>query len=556
MTSYDHDDKFHDECGVFACIASDSWPTELDVANIISLGLVGLQHRGQESAGIVTSSGNVGERLKIHKGMGLVSHAFTPHVLSQLNGNLGIGHTRYSTHGVSELSNCQPFVVDTQHGRIAVAHNGELVNKGSLRKEILNRGVGLSTGSDSELITQILCHPLDSESKNGGNWPGRLKNLMQQTPSAYSLVLLHGDTIYAARDPYGNRPLCIGRLVVHSGVEGHCSNHHDRHEMTEGWVVTSESCVFQSLGAELVREVLPGEIVKITKNGPMSMAKVPRPDKGSRYPAFCVFEYVYFARPDSIFEGQMVYNVRRRCGEQLAKESPVEADIISTVPESATPAAFGFAKEIGIPYDEVLAKNRYIGRTFIQPSTRLRKLAVAKKFGVLRENVQGKRIVVVDDSIVRGNTMSAIIRMLKEGGATEVHIRIASPPVRNPCYMGINIPTKQELLANRISVAETAKYLGADSVAYLTVEGLLKSVRAGIDTKEILYDDEEDLQRGTVQREPVENGSSGCQCNLSGCSCKETKTNQDMQSRQRIHLSEVGHCVACLTGEYPVPLDW
>ena len=529
MSNYKFEDKLQDECGVFACIANDNWPTELDIANIISLGLIGLQHRGQESTGIVTSIGNAYEQFLVHKGMGLVESVFNAHTLSQLNGNLGIGHTRYSTHGSSELANCQPFVVDTKFGQIAVAHNGELVNKSSLRKEILNRGVGLSTGSDSELITQLLCLPLDTE-ESDGDWAGRLKNLMKRTPTAYSLILMHRDTIFAARDPYGNRPLCLGRLIGDDDV-GACLNSEFLYT-TEGWVVSSESCAFQSIKAEMVREIEPGEIIKISKSGVNSVGIVSRPENGSANPAFCIFEYVYFARPDSIFEGQMVASVRRRCGEQLALEAPVKADIISTVPESATPAAFGFSRVAGIPYDNVLAKNRYIGRTFIQPSTRLRKLAVSKKFGILSENVKGKRIVVVDDSIVRGNTMGSIIRMLKNGGAMEVHIRIASPPVRNPCYMGINIPTRKELLANQITVEETAEFLGADSLAYLSVDGLLKSVRQGITL--------DASKKGGISSSNLSNEESEMQhLSIGGGNNKK-----------------VGHCVACLTGEYPVSLEW
>jgi len=524
----DVNEKLHDECGVFACVASGKRPTELDVANVISLGLVGLQHRGQESAGIVTCDDD--EQFRVHKGMGLVSSVFPPHTLTQLKGNVGIGHTRYSTHGASSVTNCQPFVVDTQHGHIAVAHNGELVNKDSLRKQILNRGVGLSTGSDSELITQLLCLPIEGPDETTPDWPGRLKKLMRRTPTAYSLVVLHKDKVFAARDPHGNRPLCIGRLV--SLASNETRGESDEKGETEGWVVSSESCVFQSMGAELHREVRPGEIVQVDRSGVKTMGSVCRIDAAP--PAFCVFEYVYFARPDSIFEGQMVYSVRKRCGVQLAKESPVEADVISTVPESATPSAFGFALQSGIPYDEVLAKNRYIGRTFIQPSTRLRKLAVAKKFGVLVENVRGKRIVVVDDSIVRGNTMGSIIRMLKEGGAAEVHVRIASPPVRHPCYMGINIPTRAELLANKMSLEETRVFLGADSLAYLSVEGLLESVRPGAPNTEYLKDN--DLQWKSA--------------------CRDLGAPDDAADKQIGADGETGHCVACLTGKYPITLDW
>ena len=506
-------DTLNDECGVFACVSCNKGSTELDIANIIALGLIGLQHRGQESAGIVVNQENTCNSFQSHKGMGLVESVFTPDILSQMNGCIGIGHTRYSTHGSSELTNCQPFVVDTTYGQIAVAHNGELINKASLRKEILNRGVGLSTGSDSELVTQLLCLPLKSEGLNG-DWPGRLENLMKSTPTAYSLVLMHKDVVYAARDPYGNRPLCIGRITTQK----------DELNYDECWIVSSESCALQSIQAELIREVNPGEIIKVSSSGISSISIVPRPQNGSPYPAFCIFEYVYFARPDSVFEGQMVGTVRKRCGEQLAKEAPVEADIISSVPESATPAAFGFSKVSGIPFDNVLAKNRYIGRTFIQPSTRLRKLAISKKFGVLTETIKGKRIVIVDDSIVRGNTMSSLIQVLRNAGAKEVHIRIASPPLKYPCYMGINIPTRKELLANQVSLEETAKFLGADSVVYLSIEGLLHAVQQGIPSQKktnVLY-----------EKEVFD---------------KKLKNNLN---------DNVGHCVACLTGEYPVNLDW
>ncbi|KAF5900523.1 amidophosphoribosyltransferase-like, partial [Clarias magur] len=407
--------------------------------------------------------------------MGLVSTAFKPEDLLKLRyGNLGIGHTRYSTTGMSELQNCQPFVVDTLHGKIAVAHNGELVNAAALRKKagffiylfflsyygglvnaqgVMRHGVGLSTSSDSELITQLLCLTPPMEEVDTPDWVARIKNLMTETPTSYSLLIMHKDVIYAVRDPYGNRPLSIGQLVPISKL--HSNGNGEGH--TEGWVVSSESCSFQSIGAKYYREVQPGEIVQISKHGIQSLNIIPRPEGDP--PAFCIFEYVYFARPDSIFEGQMVYSVRQRCGRQLAIEAPTDADVVSTVPESATPAALGYAEMSGLPYVEVLCKNRYVGRTFIQPNTRLRQLGVAKKFGALTDNFAGKRVVLVDDSIVRGNTISPIIKLLKEAGATEVHIRVASPPIRFPCYMGINIPTKEELIANRPEFKDIADYI-------------------------------------------------------------------------------------------------
>ncbi|MFT7809457.1 amidophosphoribosyltransferase [Arapaima gigas] len=475
--------------------------------------------RGQESAGIVTSNGSSPPTYSILKGMGLVSSAFRPEDLQKLRvGNLGIGHTRYSTTGVSELHNCQPFVVDTLHGKIAVAHNGELVNAAALRKKVMRHGVGLSTSSDSELITQLLALTPPMEELDTPDWVARIKNLMNETPTAYSLLVMHTDVIYAVRDPYGNRPLCIGRLVPVSKLQN---------GDTEGWVVSSESCSFQSIGARYYREVLPGEIVQISKHGVKSLSVIPRPEGDGA--AFCIFEYVYFARPDSIFEGrflmaetgitcsQMVYSVRQRCGRQLAIEAPADVDLVSTVPESATPAALGYAQQAGLPYVEVLCKNRYVGRTFIQPNTRLRQLGVAKKFGALTDNFAGKRVLLVDDSIVRGNTISPIIKLLREAGATEVHIRVASPPIRFPCFMGINIPTKEELIANKTEFEDIASYIGATSVQYLSVEGLLSAVQEGI----CLPED------------------------------KEQRTELSRKASRR-----TGHCTACLTGKYPVELEW
>ncbi|KAL4721139.1 hypothetical protein ACJJTC_009419 [Scirpophaga incertulas] len=358
------------ECGVFGAIGTGDWPTQIDVAQVICLGLVALQHR-------------------------------------------------YSTSAASEEVNCQPFVVHTAHGALAVAHNGELVNCSSLRKMVLGRGVGLSTHSDSELITQALClNPPEGET-NGPDWPARINHLMRLAPLSYSLVIMLKDKIYAVRDPYGNRPLCLGKILPLGSsflMNGCATNGLD--DRAEGWVVSSESCGFLSIGARYVREVLPGEIVEMSRHGVRTVAVVERPHEKQQ--AFCIFEYVYFARADSIFEGQMVYSARMQCGRMLARESPVDADIVSSVPESGTAAAHGYARQSGIPFMEVLCKNRYVGRTFIQPSTRLRQLGVAKKFGALSENVRGRRIVLIDDSIVRGNTIGPIIKLLRDAGAAEV----------------------------------------------------------------------------------------------------------------------------------------
>ncbi|XP_065260702.1 amidophosphoribosyltransferase isoform X2 [Emys orbicularis] len=427
-----------EECGVFGCIASGSWPAELDVPHVITLGLVGLQHRGQESGGIVTSDGDSAQTFKVHKGMGLINHVFSEDNLKKLYvSNLGIGHTRYSTSGISELENCQPFVVETLHGKIAVAHNGELINAKQLRRKLMRHGVGLSTSSDSELITQLLAFTPPLENDDTPDWVARIKNLMNETPTSYSLLMMHKDIIYAVRDPYGNRPLCIGRLISVGSMSGKGKKNSE----TEGWVVSSESCSFLSIGAQYYREVLPGEIVKISRYDVQTLDVVPRPEGDPS--AFCIFEYVYFARPDSIFEGQMVYSVRRRCGQQLAVEAPVEADLVSTVPESATPAALGYAQK--------------------------------------------------------------------------VHIRVASPPIKFPCYMGINIPTKEELIANKPEFHDLAKYIGADSVVYLSVEGLVSSVQDSI---------------------------------------KARQENQNSLKTNKSRIRKIGHCTACLTGEYPVELDW
>ncbi|KAK0083867.1 hypothetical protein PV325_008090 [Microctonus aethiopoides] len=483
------------ECGVFGCIAAGDWPSQIDVGQVICLGLVALQHRGQESAGMVTSEGVCAKSFRVHKGMGMINNIFNDESMKKLRGNLGIGHTRYSTSAASEEVNCQPFVVHTAHGALAVAHNGELADTESLRKLVLDRGVGLSTHSDSELITQALClNPPDGE-VNGPDWPARIKHLMHLAPLSYSLVIMLRDKIYGVRDAYGNRPLCLGKIVP---VGKLAPSDSDDDDDTEGWVISSESCGFLSIGARYEREVFPGEIVELTREGIKTIDIVTRPH--NRPQAFCIFEYVYFARSDSMFEGQMVYSVRMQCGRVLAIESPVEADIVSSVPESGTAAAHGYARQSNIPFAEVLCKNRYVGRTFIQPSTRLRQLGVAKKFGALSANVRDKKLILIDDSIVRGNTIGPIIKLLRDAGAKEVHVRIASPPLKYPCYMGINIPTREELIANRLDNEKLARHVGANSLAYLSVHGLVEAVKHGIHNRE---------------------------------------------------SSHIGHCTACLTGVYP-----
>lgn len=483
------------ECGVFGAIGNEnfSWTSNSEIAQFICIGLEALQHRGQESTGIVTSEGT--NDFHIHKGMGLVRHVFSNESISKLSGFLGIGHTRYSTSAKSEQVNCQPFVVHSMHGALAVAHNGELVNAAVLRKQVLDRGVGLSTHSDSELITQALCLiPPDGE-VNGPDWPARIRHLMQLAPLSFSLCIMLKDRIYAVRDSYGNRPLCLGVILapdqelINGVVEG---------IQPEGWVVSSESCAFMSV-TKFLREVQPGEIVEMTRKGIKTIEIVPTPE--GKLPAFCIFEYVYFARPNSIFEGQEVYTVRVHCGMQLALEHPVEADMVGSVPESGNAAAHGFSRQSKIPLGELLTKNTYVGRTFIQPNNRLRQLNVSLKFSPILGNVKGKRIILIDDSIVRGNTVGPIIKLLRRAGAKEVHIRVASPPLKYPCYMGINIPTREELIMNKLKdTKEFAKKVDADSIEYLSVEGLVKAVRR------------------EMQQPPGR---------------------------------KVGHCTACLTGDYP-----
>ncbi|XP_065186855.1 amidophosphoribosyltransferase-like [Sycon ciliatum] len=493
--AYDEEEEhvLHDACGVIGVVSSNLQETE--VSSLLCLGMVALQHRGQESAGMATTNGT---SLNKHKGMGMVSNIFSEEELKRLAGVAGIGHTRYSTSGVSELVNCQPFIVDSVHGRIALAHNGELVNAGKLRQDVMSRGVGLTSQSDSELILQLLTVKPDKEEGSKPDWPARICHFMSLSQTSYSFVIMVGEEVYAVRDPFGNRPLCLGQV---------CAPGEDGEDSVSGWVVASESCAFLSMGASYLREVLPGEIVCLRRSGMKTECIVDRPcipgSNDRKPPAFCIFEYVYFSRADTVHEGQQVYSARFRCGRRLAIEAPVEADIVSTVPESATPAAMGFADQLGLNYVEVLTKNRYVGRTFILPSMRLRRTGVTKKFGLLQENFRGKRVVLVDDSIVRGTTIGNIVRLLKSKGAKEVHVRVASPPLKYPCFMGINIPTHNELIANSKNADQLAESLGADSLVYLSIDGLKTTIQSG------------------VRKE----GASG-------------------------------HCMACLNEDYPVSLDF
>ena len=436
-----YDDKPHHECGIFGIFA----PSE-DVARMTFFGLYALQHRGQESAGIAVADGR---GINLHKEMGLVAQVFTEEKLRPLNGHLAIGHTRYSTTGSSKLLNAQPFVVESALGPLAIGHNGNLTNGTALRNELFQRGFGLSSSSDSELIVQLLA------GGPGNNWDERINALMDKAEGAYCLTILTRDTLYALRDPWGVHPLCLGKIGEN------------------GWVVASESCALATIGAEFVRELEPGEVIAIDTNGPRTIGQ-----HASRQRHLCLFEYIYFARPDSQIDGRTLHAARVEAGRILAQESPVEADIVIPVPDSGIPAAIGYAQQSGIPYSEGLIKNRYIGRTFIQPDDRLRKVGIQLKFNPLTDNLEGKRVIIIDDSIVRGNTSGPMVRMLRAAGAKEVHMRVSSPPIKHPCYLGVDMATYPELIAHRLDVPQICAHLGLDSLAYLTLDGLQKATRA------------------------------------------------------------------------------
>ncbi len=435
-------DSPREACGIFGIYAPGA-----EVARLSFFALYALQHRGQESAGITTSDGRIAH---IHKGMGLVSQVFNEENLYHLRGHLAIGHTRYSTTGSSYLRNAQPYLIETALGPLGIAHNGNLTNAPALRRALLDKGVGLISSSDSEVITQMMA------GAPGGAWEERIAALMERAEGAYSLTIITREAVYGVRDPWGFRPLCLGRL-------------NDR-----GWVVASESCALATIGATFVREMRPGEIVRLDESGLTSWQGV----EPAARPALCIFEYIYFARPDSLLEARSVHRVRRLLGARLAQEHPVDADMVIGVPDSATAHAIGYANASGIPFGEGLIKNRYIGRTFIQPDDRLRRLGVALKFNPLPD-LRGKRIVMVDDSIVRGNTSGPIVNLLRQAGAAEVHMRIASPPIRYQCYMGVDMSTREELIAARMSVDEIARHMGVDSLGYISLEGLREAVGAG-----------------------------------------------------------------------------
>lgn len=456
-------DKLNEECGVFGIY------NHKEASQLTYLGLHALQHRGQESAGICASDG---EKWYKHRGMGLVSEAFGKGDLEKFRGHIAIGHTRYTTAGSSKIENAQPLFFRYAQGSMAVAHNGNLVNAAVLRKELEAKGSIFQTTSDTEVIAHLIAR---SESRD---LPGAVKDALQHIKGAYALLVMNENQLVIALDPNGLRPLSLGRLG-------------------DAICVASETSAFDIIGAEYWRDVQPGELIVVDKNG---VTETKHTEKTQR--AICTFEYIYFARPDSDIDGINVHMARKRLGKQLALEAPIEADVVTGVPDSSISAAIGFAEATGIPYELGLIKNRYVGRTFIQPSQELRERAVYLKLSAVRKVVEGKRVVMIDDSIVRGTTSNRIVRMLREAGAKEVHVRISSPPVMNSCFYGIDTSTRDELIASTKSVEEIRKIIEADSLSFLSVEGMLSAIGR-----------------------------------------QDTAPNS-------------GHCLACFTGQYPTEIEF
>jgi amidophosphoribosyltransferase len=455
-------------CGIFGVTGHP------EAANLTYLGLHALQHRGQEAAGIVASDGT---QLRAHRATGHVGDAFDEGVLEKLRGRAAIGHVRYATAGASDLRNAQPLFVEYAHGGIAVAHNGNLVNAGELRRRLEAGGSIFQSSADTEVIIHLIALARESDTVE------RVISALRQVEGAYSLLFLTETKMIAVRDPSGFRPLALGR-------------------MRDSFVFASESCAFDLIEAEFIRELDPGELVVVDSTGLRSLRPFGEPRPPER---FCVFEHVYFARPDSRVNGHSVYRVRERLGRRLAQEHPVDADVVIPVPDSGIAAAIGYARESGIPYDMGLIRSHYVGRTFIEPQQSIRHFGVKLKLNAVREVIAGKRVVVIDDSIVRGTTSRKIVKMIRAAGAREVHVRISSPPTTHPCFYGIDTPTRSELIASSHSPEEIARYITCDSLGYLSVEGLLDAVSAPRDATAL-------------------GGRSG-------------------------------YCAACFTGQYPVAFD-
>ncbi|MDR3275684.1 MAG: amidophosphoribosyltransferase [Treponema sp.] len=478
-------DALHEACGVFGVFSANE---DREAAPLVYYGLFSLQHRGQESAGIAALRD---KSIECRKGMGLVGEVFTPESIVQLRGQAAIGHVRYSTSGSSSIENAQPFVSRFKLGSIAVAHNGTLTNADVVRELLEDSGVGFTSSSDSEVIVNLIAKNYKKGIERA------LTDTIKFIKGSYALLVLTDEALVGARDPNGIRPLCLGKLSL-PGKPGKPD------WLDTGWILASESCAIDAVGGEFVRDIEPGEVIIINKEQVLSFTfseKTPR--------AVCAFEYVYFARPDSVLDGLDVYAARVRAGELLGRESAVAADLVIGVPDSGVPAAIGYGRATGTAYGLGIVKSKYVGRTFIAPEQADRERAVSVKHNVIRSEVEGKRVVVIDDSIVRGTTSRRLVSILRKAGAREVHIRICSPPVRFPCYFGIDTPHRKDLISNLNSVDELCASLGADSLAFISVEGLLESLNAA----------------------PAPAGK-GRKNNSNSC----------------------GYCLGCFTGEYPIPV--
>ena len=433
-------DGFREECGVFGIFGHH------EAANHTYLGLYALQHRGQESAGIAASDGF---RIRVSKAMGYVNEAFNSQSLAQLRGTMAIGHVRYSTAGESRLVNAQPIVIDSTHGQFAVAHNGNLVNAGEIRDALVREGAIFQTSSDTEVIVHLFAR------SRADNAEGAIVDAISQGRGAFSFVMMTKDRLIGVRDPHGFRPLALGRLG-------------------DAWVICSETCAMDLIGATYVRDVEPGEMVVVSDQGMKSIKPFP-----PARPSQCIFEHVYFSRPDSYVFGESVNEVRTAFGRRLARESAVEADVVVPIPDSGVCAGIGFAEASGIPMRMGLIRNHYVGRTFIEPQDKIRHFGVRVKLNPVKSILDGKRVVLVDDSIVRGTTSRKIVKMVRSAGAKEVHLRISCPPTVSPCFYGVDTPRKSELIAATHTLEEIRKYIGADSLAYLSIEGLTGAVNGG-----------------------------------------------------------------------------
>jgi amidophosphoribosyltransferase len=438
MTGRGDADRFHEECGVFGVFGHP------DAAALTALGLHALQHRGQEAAGIVAYDG---EQFNAHRGMGLVSDNFSSKdVIAKLRGHSAIGHNRYATTGEVALRNVQPLFFEIEFGGLAICHNGNLTNSYQLRKQLVRRGSLFHTTSDTEVINHLIATSVK------GTIVDRLVDALRQVEGAYSLAALSQGSIIGLRDPLGVRPLVVGRLA-------------------DAWIISSETCALDIIGAEFVRDVEPGEIVIADADGLHSVKPFTR--KPER---FCIFEYIYFARPDSVIEGRSVYEARKRIGRELAREAPVDADIVVPVPDSGVPAAIGYSQEAGIPFELGIIRNHYVGRTFIEPTDQIRHLGVRLKHNANRADLKGKRVILVDDSIVRGTTSTKIVDMVRQAGAREVHMRISSPPTTHSCFYGIATPDRDQLLAASRDIDEMARFIGVDSLAFVSIDGLYRAM--------------------------------------------------------------------------------